>query len=378
VSSARSGEPSNTSPVRAVLGVALAVVAIAGTAMTGHGVSGKDGTPDVPRRSTGQATDRGVAAAGMRVISPDVMVVSASPLSNAVVSVIGADRRVTHSITLDGGQAQVGGMRMNTLGVRLATFRRWAPPAVAASGRIWRTLARGGVSVAATFARSAGVTPGGTYLVGGQSAGVAAVATVHDIGVPNVGALVSERIGERLGLLRDVAALIDVSPEQTVALVGRLRDTLPTDARVVRLRDLDNAVPVTVTSNYQRPRSYVDLYRQSAAYCPGLPWSVLAAIGEVESAHGRYNGPSSAGALGPMQFMPSTWQDYGFDGNGDGRHDIMNPFDAVPAAAKYLCGYGGGSGGQALYEAIFAYNHADWYVRKVLRVARYYRHTYGD
>lgn len=362
--------------------------------MTGHDVSGKDGpgrdgrladaaprhfkVTAVPRRSHEQATDRGIAAAGSRVTSPDLMVVSASPLSQAIVSAIGADRRVKHAITVDGGQAQVAGLRMNTLGVRLATFRRWAPPAVAASGGVWRTLARGGVSVAPMFARPAGVGPGGTYLVGGKSAGVAAVAAVHDIGVPNVGAVVSERIGQRLGLPRDVAVLIDVSPEQTAALVGWLRDTLSADARVVRLRDLDNTVPVTVTSGYQGPRSYLDLYRQSAGYCPGLPWSVLAAIGEVESAHGRYNGPSSAGALGPMQFMPSTWQDYGVDGNGDGRQEIMNPLDAVPAAAKYLCGYGGGNGGQQLYDAIFAYNHADWYVRKVLRVARYYRHTYGD
>ncbi|MCW2707286.1 MAG: Lytic transglycosylase catalytic, partial [Frankiales bacterium] len=111
----------------------------------------------------------------------------------------------------------------------------------------------------------------------------------------------------------------------------------------------------------------------SASYCPGLSWKVLAAIGQVESDHGRNVGPSSAGALGPMQFMPSTWAQYAVDGDGDGKADIMNPYDAVPAAALYLCRNGAGLGGQALYDAIFNYNHADWYVREVLAIAAAYR-----
>ena len=73
-----------------------------------------------------------------------------------------------------------------------------------------------------------------------------------------------------------------------------------------------------------------------------------------------------------MQFLPSTWAYAGVDGDGDGKADIMDPYDAVPAAALYLCRDGAGRGGSALYGAIYAYNHADWYVREVLALAARY------
>jgi len=123
--------------------------------------------------------------------------------------------------------------------------------------------------------------------------------------------------------------------------------------------------------------SYLELYHQGARLCPGLSWAVLAAIGQIESGHGRNVGPSSAGALGPMQFLPSTWRTYGVDGDRDGRADIMNPYDAVPAAARYLCANGAGRGGRQLYNAIWHYNHSDSYVQQVLALARAYAQRYS-
>ena len=99
----------------------------------------------------------------------------------------------------------------------------------------------------------------------------------------------------------------------------------------------------------------------------GVWWAVLAAINEVETNYGRNLNVSSAGAVGWMQFMPATWRAYGVDGNGDGRADPYNPFDAIFAAARYLSAAGYGNDMRA---AIFAYNHADWYVRSVLLRAR--------
>src|SRR5690606_7896276 len=111
-------------------------------------------------------------------------------------------------------------------------------------------------------------------------------------------------------------------------------------------------------------------YKQAAARCPGLSWTVLAAIGQVESSHGRNVGPSSAGALGPMQFMPATWSAYGVDGDGDGKADIMNPYDAIPGAANYLSAKVTGKAGRHRYHAIGHYIHVHWYVKQVLALAK--------
>lgn len=117
------------------------------------------------------------------------------------------------------------------------------------------------------------------------------------------------------------------------------------------------------------PASWSALYRGAAATCPGLAWSVLAAIGQVETGHGRSTGVSSAGAMGPMQFMPETFAAYGIDGDHDGRADITNPADSVYSAAGYLCANGAGKGQASLENALWHYNHADWYVRMVLGIA---------
>jgi murein DD-endopeptidase MepM/ murein hydrolase activator NlpD len=82
-------------------------------------------------------------------------------------------------------------------------------------------------------------------------------------------------------------------------------------------------------------------------------------------------GPSSAGAIGWMQFMPDTWLRWGVDANGDGVADPWNATDAVYAAARYLAASGGQSD---IARAVFSYNHASWYVDEVMQLA----HVYGD
>jgi murein DD-endopeptidase MepM/ murein hydrolase activator NlpD len=113
-------------------------------------------------------------------------------------------------------------------------------------------------------------------------------------------------------------------------------------------------------------------HRAGAAY--GIPWQVLASINKIESNFGRNMGPSSAGAVGWMQFMPSTWLRWGTDANADGIADPWAPEDAVFSAARYLAAAGGR---QDLERGIFAYNHADWYVRDVLDLAAVYDHGGG-
>jgi hypothetical protein len=125
------------------------------------------------------------------------------------------------------------------------------------------------------------------------------------------------------------------------------------------------------------PPDYLRLYRAAGARY-GLDWAILAGIGRVECDHGRDPDPScthesatnSAGAGGPMQFLGSTWTTYGVDGDGDGRRDRWDSADAIYGAANYLHA----SGAPGNYRsAIYAYNHAGWYVAEVQRWAAQYR-----
>ena len=113
---------------------------------------------------------------------------------------------------------------------------------------------------------------------------------------------------------------------------------------------------------------------QQAGAAYGIPWSVLAAINEIESGFGRNMGPSSAGAIGWMQFMPSTWLEWGVDADGNGVADPWNPYDAVYAAARYLAASGGTTD---IARAIYSYNHATWYVQRVLALAQEYAQGQG-
>jgi len=121
-----------------------------------------------------------------------------------------------------------------------------------------------------------------------------------------------------------------------------------------------------VIRKFRVPVFLLPIY-QAAGIQYGVRWEVLAAINEIETDYGRNLNVSSAGALGWMQFIPSTWKAYGVDANKDGRKDPYNPVDAIFAAARYLkaAGYE-----KSVRQAVFAYNHADWYVDSVLLRAR--------
>jgi hypothetical protein len=127
-------------------------------------------------------------------------------------------------------------------------------------------------------------------------------------------------------------------------------------------------VPNFVIDSFEIPPFLLPIY-QACGTEYGIPWEVLASINKIETAFGTNLNVSSAGAVGWMQFLPSSWEMYGLDANGDGRKDPYNPVDAICAAAHYLHIAGGS---KDLYGAIFAYNHADWYVQEVLLYARAY------
>jgi cell wall-associated NlpC family hydrolase len=136
------------------------------------------------------------------------------------------------------------------------------------------------------------------------------------------------------------------------------------------------SLPASSCATTGVPPVLVPIYRRAAATYglgPQGP-AILAGINEVETAFGTVLNVSSAGAIGWMQFMPSSWDAYGVDANGDGVEDPYNPEDAIFAAAGYLRAAGMPAN---TYDAIFAYNHADWYVSEVLANASCYAKEVG-
>jgi hypothetical protein len=134
---------------------------------------------------------------------------------------------------------------------------------------------------------------------------------------------------------------------------------------------------VSVRARADIPPRYLALY-QSAAARYRLDWAILAGIGKVECDHGRDPDPSctregasnSAGAGGPMQFLAATFSQYGVKAEGSGAPDRWNPADAIYSAAHYLRASGAP---RDYHKALFAYNHADWYVAEVEHWAAIYR-----
>jgi murein DD-endopeptidase MepM/ murein hydrolase activator NlpD len=125
-------------------------------------------------------------------------------------------------------------------------------------------------------------------------------------------------------------------------------------------------VPNFFIDKFRIPPFLLPIY-QAAGIEYGVRWEILAAINEIETDYGRNLNVSTAGAVGWMQFMPATWKRYGVDANHDGRKDPFNPVDAIFAAARYLKA---ADADQDVRRAVFAYNHADWYVDSVLMRAR--------
>jgi hypothetical protein len=213
------------------------------------------------------------------------------------------------------------------------------------------------------------------------------------------------------------------APLGAAATISFLSSGAPTGAIVLtsaptQLGDQAPIAPTVITGLAANgiPNVALNAYRVAAARMTnsspecGIDWSLLAGIGRVESNHGRFGGaslnpdgtstpkimgpplngvgfafirdtdggafdgdPSYDRAVGPMQFIPSTWQAYGADADGNGTADPFNINDAALAAAHYLCVAGGNlrtDAGQR--NAVMAYNHSDSYVNEVLALAHAY------
>jgi hypothetical protein len=328
---------------------------------------------------TAQPSPPPAAAASFRqIILPDLLVVAPAGLTSRQLASLSKITGVRDMIAFDGAEIKAGSQPVSVIGVDPAQFRSWVPLQTASDQPFWTALA-GGEFVASPAARSSLRLRSGTgYRLTGRTSRTVTFGGSATLGIEGVDLLVDSRLSAELGLVHRVAALISAPGVSLATLTGKVAAVLGKSAEIVSLRQQERQqrqLPVsTRPASGQRPATYLQLFQDSAAeYCPGLSWTVLAAIGQIESGDGANEGPSSAGALGPMQFLPSTWAIWGIDAFGQtGTPDIWNPYDAVASAARMLCADGAASGGASLQAAIFDYNHADWYVSEVLSLAAEY------
>jgi hypothetical protein len=329
------------------------------------------------------ATD---AAPSGQIILPDLLVVAPQGLSPAAIAKIRKLAGVRHVVGFDGGKITAGKRPVSVIGVNPSQFRAWTPLPTASDQRFWTALADGRFVASPAARRRLGLRPGASYQLTGAAEVPLTFGRSAPLGVDRVVDLVvNSATSRRLGLVHQVAALISAPGDSLTTLSAAVRKIAGPRARIADLRAEEQTAAGSPTlpkgsgTTSGLPTSYLGLFQQSAVrYCPSLSWTVLAAIGQIESGDGANVGPSSAGALGPMQFLPSTWAVWGISGFGrTGTPDIMNAYDAVPSAARMLCADGASQGTlTGLRTAVFAYNHAVWYVNEVLALAAQYAKDY--
>jgi Transglycosylase SLT domain len=334
--------------------------------------AGSDAGPSGDAGSAGPAQ----ATAFRQIILPDVLFVAPKGMTQQQITRLRKIAGVHNMITFDGAEITAGGRPVSVIGVNPSTFRSWVPLATASNQAFWADLSRGDFVASQSAGSRLGLRPGAQYQLAGATKQAVTFGGTGTLDLTGVDLMVNTATSRKLGLVRQVAGLVSAPGVSIQTLTREVASVLGPTGRIEVLRS--QQLPVDRVAPGTRPASYLQLFKASAAdYCPGLSWTVLAAIGQIESADGTNVGPSSAGAMGPMQFLPSTWAVWGIDGFGEtGTPNVLDPYDAVPSAARLLCADGAAAGGQSLRQAIFDYNHADWYVNEVLALAAEYAADY--
>ncbi|HEY0561578.1 MAG TPA: lytic murein transglycosylase, partial [Frankiaceae bacterium] len=285
-----------------------------------------------PGTAPAAATTNAVAPLANLVV-PDLLVTGTKSFSTDELQALSKLTGVTVAMPVAVGAVQLPGGKVTALGVDPSTFREVTPHATGASDPLWASVARGEALVTYDTAKAQALALGATVPVGAPS-GIQQVrlGSFADIRMAGIGTVVSGAAGTALGL----------TPNAGIVLAAPSRDAVGFQQQVAALVKADGATvtllrPILPSTSGGGATMSKGLYQKAAATCPGMPWSVLAAIGGIESDHGADTGVSSAGAEGPMQFLPTTFGAYATDGDGDGKALIDDPADAAFTAAKMLC-----------------------------------------
>ncbi len=311
---------------------------------------------------------------------PDLIAATPTGITPAQLARITKLTGVRAVLPIDGGKVTVNGHSADVLGVSPQAFRSWTPPETAAADTVWADLSKGQLVSTPAAASKLHLSARNSYQVSAAVHTQVPFGAQTELSIPGADAIVDQARSAQLGLAKNFAVLINAPGVNLVTLMAKVRSVIGPGAKVINLVPVVTVSKLPVSTNVPTAgatASLLNLYRASAEeYCPGMSWTVLAAINEIESGDGANDGPSSAGAQGPMQFLPSTWAEWGISAFGQpSPPDIMNPLDAVPSAARLLCAAGAGNPA-TLSQAIFAYNHATWYVAEVLALASEYAQNY--
>jgi hypothetical protein len=339
-----------------------------------------DAAPDSASATVSPGPSGSAASAPGQHLVPDLIAAVPGGITSAQVAKISKLGGVVAVLPVDGGRIMVNGHSANVLGVSPQAFRPWTPLSTAASAAVWSDLSHGQLISTDAAARKLHLTAGKSYPVSAAILEQVPFGGATALSVNGADAVVNLTRSAQLGLAKNFAVLISAPTANLKTLISQVQSVVGKRGQVVNLVEYTLATegqqPVEVNAPAGVPTNWIDLFKESAAtYCPGLSWTVLAAIAEIESGDGANQGPSSAGAEGPMQFLPSTWAIWGTVGFGQTAPPVIwNAFDAVPSAARLLCASGGGNS-VTLPGAVFAYNHATWYVNEVLALASEYART---
>jgi hypothetical protein len=329
-----------------------------------------------PGRTSSATPAVDVAKLG-RLYLPDAVVSAPHTVTAPQLAALRSISGIQGVVAVLRGTTTLGGRPVNVLAVDPGAFRAFTPHPTAASDPLWQVPARG-EAIASYELNKKGKLPLGGRLALGRVPDIR-IGALAEFSLPNVDVVVSTARAAAVGATSP-ALLVSAPNADASSLRTSFGRLLGTAVKVTLVRPTFKPVTVTAVQpggsggghlTADTPVDLRSLYMRGAATCPGLPWGVLAGIGQVETDHGRNKAVSSAGAMGPMQFMPATWAIYGVDGDGDGKANILDQADAVYTAARYLCVSGGGQP-DTLYDAIFSYNHSDFYVKTVLGLAAQY------
>ncbi len=222
---------------------------------------------------------------------------------------------------------------------------------------------------------------GGASGSGGESSPASTAAPAAAAEVPTVVLQRKQKVTPAKQVSPGVSATVPLSPSATPVTAGANASKgtasgpsnvalppqlLAAQAKALAAELTGSAASAQALGFYRIPLFLLPIY-QAAAVQYGVPWQILAAINEIETDYGSDQSVSTAGAVGWMQFMPSTWLQYGVDASNAGYADPYNPVDAIFAAARYLRAAGAESN---LRGAILAYNHSEEYADSVLLRAK--------